>query len=266
MPLRFAIANTALQQKNTLLLETSITLVWFYQEVKGLPPLPLGQDECLFYRRVEHLAVCTEFVVGNRQQIVGLGDGIATVGDNLTGGTSIVVSAVDQHQTAIGLDAVHIPPQLAVFSNDAVLNLGLGIRSNRGLLGIGSHGGLLRLNHRSVQHLAVCTEFIVGNRQQIVGLGDGITTVGDNLAGGTSRVVSAGGQQQLAVGLDAVHIPPPLAILSNDAILLLGLGIGGDRGLLRLNHRRIEHLAICAEGIIGSRQQIVGLGDPVLLI
>ena len=113
------------------------------------------------------------------------------------------------HQTRIGLHVIHIPPQLAVFLDNAVLLL----RLHRGLLGIG-----FGLDHGRIQHLAVIAELVVRSGQQVVGLGDPVLLVARQHAAGTGVVVVTIDQHQTAVhGQAILHVEHAVAVGGLDA-------------------------------------------------
>ena len=70
---------------------------------------------------------------------------------------------------------------------------------------------------------------------------------------------------QTSIGLDTVHIVIQLAVLTDDAVLHLGIGIRVRIGV-GCRNRRIRHLAFCVKVVECSGEQIIGLGHPVALI
>ena len=179
------------------------------------------------------------------KKIVGLGDAVISVGYDLTRGSCIVVVAVDQHQTTVGLHTVYVPPQLAVFGNDTVLDLGNNGRIR--LLGLFHNGG--------IEHLTVLAEGIRLCGKQVVGLGDGVRSARQDFTRGSCIVVVAVDQHQTAVGLHTVYVPPQLAVLGYDTVLDLRLFDGG-----------IDHLAVRIKVIVAYGKKIVGLGDAVVSV
>ena len=159
----------------------------------------------LYYRSVDHLTICTEGVVCYRKQVVVLGNPVSLVCKNFTGRTCIVVCAVNQHQTTVGLYAIYVPPQFAALFNNTVLNFGFfGNNRSIGLLGLVR---LLGLYYRSIEHLTVCTKGVVCYGKQIVVLGNPILAVGENFTGRTCIVVIAINKKKSAIIRHAVfHI------------------------------------------------------------
>ena len=70
---------------------------------------------------------------------------------------------------------------------------------------------------------------------------------------------------QARIGLDAVHIVVQLAVLTDDAVLYLGIGIR-VRIRVRRRNRRIGHLAVRIKVVECSGEQIISLRHPVALI
>ena len=176
--------------------------------------LPCAMNEVeygLFYNRgIDHLAVCTEGVIGYGKNAIILRNIVLSVANDLTGGSGVVVCAVNEHQTAVGLDVIHIVPQLAVLvSADTVLEFNL---------------RLVGINHGSIDHLTVCAEGVVGYGENVVRFGDIILSAAYDLAGGSSVVVCAVNQNETGViGHTVLNIVHTVNFGDDDAVILLRL-------------------------------------------
>ena len=183
----------------------------------------------LYYGSIQHLTICTKGVACFRKQTIGLGDPILGIGQNLTGRTCIVVCTVNQHQAAVGLNIVNVPPQLAALFNNTILNIRL-FGNNRSVRLF----GLLRLYYGSIQHLTVRTKGVACFGQQIIGLGNPVLAIYNKVTCCTNIIVSTVDQNQTCINRLAVFNVEHTFLSRNDTAY---------------SEHIVKELTVCCKGV-----------------
>ena len=112
-------------------------------------------------------------------------------------------------------------------------------------------------------HLAVGIELIIRSRQEVVGLCDPVGAVNNQLTARTGVIVAAVKLEQTGVVAAAMPVAIQYAVFTYDT---QRIGIRRRRRIRtrgRIRRRCVQHFAVRAELIVGGRQEVIGLCDPV---